>query len=144
MVVVVDVVVAGATEVVVVVVVGKTEVGAGDSEVSGAEEIVVEVVLVLLVVVVVSATGAAGSGTSASAAVAVVSDVADVAVVPAASAAVVADSPPLSLSSDEQADANSSRTAAVAAMAYFLGFIEEKSLSKLPKNSLTQPVHRLF
>ena len=102
-------------EVVVVLVVGKTEVGAGDSEVSGAEE--VAVVLVLLVVVVVSATGVAGSGTSASAAVAVVWDAADVAVVPAASAAVVADSPPLSLPSDEHAAANNARTAATTAIA---------------------------
>ena len=65
MVVVVDVVVAGATEVVVVVVLGKTEVGAGDSEVSGEEEVVgsaevgVEVV-VAVVLVVVSAAAVSG------------------------------------------------------------------------------------
>ena len=58
---VVDVVVAGATEVVVVVVVGKTEVGAGDSEVSGEEVVgVAEVEVEFVAAVVVSAAAVSG------------------------------------------------------------------------------------
>ena len=104
-VVVIDVVVAGATEVVVVVVVGKPEVGAGDSKVSGEEEVVGAAEVDVEIAVVVAVAGEAGR--SCISLVVVASDGAAVAVTASAVVGVASEPPsPLSLLSDEQDPAN--------------------------------------